>query len=154
MVLKIMWFMVDMITFIHTLAIFHLIVWTADPSTRLIIGFSIISEFQVRLPSGDEYTSVLNMIIVIRDNFDCITEWTMSPIIVSTDKKPLMTFIKDLHDSQEDSNMNELIRLVASGNQNTMAQIVTSISQEFNKMNMKNLHDALSSKYLFLTYVR
>ncbi|CAF3595141.1 unnamed protein product [Rotaria sp. Silwood1] len=119
--------------------IFNFLVWTNDPLQRLMIGFSFVPHFQVRLPAGDESTSVLNMIVQIRDSYDCIAEWTISSIVVIMDTKPLISLIKGLHGSSEEINNNPLIRLLASGNQNTMGQIITLISQEFNKMNIQNI---------------
>ncbi|CAF1106790.1 unnamed protein product [Rotaria sp. Silwood1] len=92
--------------------IFNFLVWTTDPLQRLMIGFSFVPYFQVRLPVGDE-----------------------------------PSLIKGLHGSSEEINNNPLIRLLASGNQNTMGQIITLISQELNKMNIQNIYNTLSSKY-------
>ncbi|CAF5043887.1 unnamed protein product, partial [Rotaria sp. Silwood1] len=123
----------------HEIKDYSVNVWTTDPLQRLMIGFSFVPHFQVRLPVGDESTSVLNMIVQIRDSYDCIAEWNISSIVVIMDMKPLISLIKGLHGSSEEINNNPLIRLLASGNQNTMGQIITLISQEFNKMNIQNI---------------
>ncbi len=44
---------------------------------------------------------------------------------------------------------NPIIQLLASGSQNTVGQIITSISQEFDKINNQAINNALSSKYPF-----
>jgi len=105
---------------------------------RLMIAFSSIEDFQVRLPAGDNETSLLNLIIHIRDKLDCITEvnLTVSVTLDSIDS------IKNLQDSTD----NSILQLLKSGSQNMVGQVVTSYSQEFNKMNSETIDKAVSSK--------
>jgi len=49
---------------------------------------------------------------------------------------------------------NPIVQLLSSGNQNTVGQILTSISQQFNKINTESLETAVSSKYqLIMLYI-
>jgi hypothetical protein len=49
---------------------------------------------------------------------------------------------------------NPIVQLLSSGNQNTVGQILTSISQQFNKINVESLETAVSSKYqLIILYI-
>jgi hypothetical protein len=49
---------------------------------------------------------------------------------------------------------NTIIQLLSSGNQNTVGQILTSILQQFNKINTESLENAVSSKYqLIILYI-
>jgi hypothetical protein len=47
-----------------------------------------------------------------------------------------------------DRNTNPLVQLLSSGSQNTIGQVINSISQEFNKMNEENIDKAVSSKII------
>ena len=54
-----------------------------------------------------------------------------------------------IHDIQTSSNgdtTNPIIQLLASGNQNIVGQVLTSISQQFNQMNNDLVDKAVSSK--------
>ena len=121
-------------------------VWSNNPSKRLPIAVSVLSNFQVRLPSGNNQTSELNMIIHVRDKFDCITPWNMSSVVVEKDKKMLDALNRTLQSSTTEINKNPLIKLLASGNQNVAGQIITIICQELNQMNRNYLYDVHLSK--------
>jgi hypothetical protein len=49
-----------------------------------------------------------------------------------------------------DRNNNPLVQLLSSEDQNTVGQVISSISQEFNKMNNENVDKAVSSKIINL----
>jgi hypothetical protein len=100
---------------------------------RTMIAFSFMSNFQVRLPAGDNQ----NLIIHIRDTLDCITEVNLNSTYIVSDNV-------DLIKSLQSSTNNPIAQLLISGNQNTVGQIITSISQEFNKMNNEMIDKATS----------
>jgi hypothetical protein len=114
-----------------------------------IIAFSSISTFQVRLPSGNNQTSLINLIIHIRDTLDCIAEYNMPSMIVASDSTLSSELMNNFRTSPNDIANNPIIQLLASGNQNTVGQIISSFSQEFNQMNNENIDKAVSSKSLF-----
>jgi hypothetical protein len=95
-----------------------------------MIGFSSISDFQVRLPAGENQT----LIIHIRDTLDCITEVNLTVNVVPD----TLDLIENLQTSTS--------QLLSSGNQNIVGQVITLISQEFNKMNSETIDKAVSSK--------
>ncbi len=127
--------------------------WTTDSSKRTIIVYSSISILQVRLPSGDDQTSLLHIIAYIRDQLDGITEFNMSSVSVVTDSVGINNLINDIQSSSNGITNNPIIQLLASGNQNTVGQILTSLSQEFNQMNNQNLNKAISSKFDFIIQI-
>ncbi|UJR21041.1 hypothetical protein I4U23_024141 [Adineta vaga] len=120
-------------------------VWTDDPSQRITIAFSSISTFQVRLPAGDNQTSSVHLFVQIRDTLDCITELNISSVIVISDTEGITNLINDIQSVSNATTTNPLLQILASGNQNVVGQLITSLSQEFNKMNEANLDKALSS---------
>jgi hypothetical protein len=120
--------------------------WTSEISTKTIIAYSSISTFQVRLPAGDNQTSLLYLIISIRDQLDGITEYNLSSVIVRLDLQELNNFINDI---EHLSNTNSIVQLLASENQNIVGQIITSFSQQLNQMNNQNINQAVSSKFRY-----
>ena len=123
-----------------------LIGYDDDYSLRKIIGFSFISQFDVRLSVENENISKINLIVEIRDRFDCITETNISSVTIQTDSSSLSQLINTFEDSSALLSDNSLVQLLSSGNQNTVGQILTSVSQQLNQINNKALEKAISSK--------
>ncbi len=121
--------------------------YTTDRSEEIIIAFSSVSEFQVRLPSGNDNTSILNLFVQISDILDCTTEYNMTSVIVTSDLLGINDLINTFENSPDSLTTNPFIQILASGNQNTVGQVLTSISQQFNKINIESLQNAVSSKY-------
>lgn len=122
----------------------YFIAWTNDPSKAVIVAFSPVATFQTRLPAGNDQTSALHLLVRIRDTRECITEWNMTSIYVAFDSAELNDLINDL-DSSSTSRINEnpTIRLLSSGNQNTVSQVINSLSQSFNKKTSENIDAAI-----------
>jgi hypothetical protein len=112
----------------------------------MIIAFSPVSTFQVRLPAGNDQTSLLNLIVQIRDVLNCITEYNMSSINVQPDLAGITSLVTSLQSSSVGLTNNPIVQLLSSENQNTIGQVIASVSQEFNKMNNENIDKAVSSK--------
>jgi hypothetical protein len=103
-----------------------ILVWTNDRWKLKIIAFSSISEFQMRLPAGNN-----NLIVHIQDPFYCITEYNISSSIhVRLDLKS--------------SNNNPFIEILSTGNQNTVGQTVISLSEQLNQINDETIDKAVS----------
>jgi len=113
-----------------------------------MIAFSFVSNFQVRLPCGNDNISLLNLVIYIRDTLDCITQFNMTSVIVTSDESSIFDLVNTFQNSRNLLTNNPFVRLLSSGNQNTVGQILTSISQEFNKINIEALDNAVSSEYI------
>jgi hypothetical protein len=124
-----------------------ILVWTTDVTQRVLVAFSSISTFQVRLPSGDNQTSLLNMAAFIQDTLDCSAEFDMPPISVIVDTDDITNLINVLGNSSNQASSNQFVQILSSGNQNAVGQVVTSLSQQFNTMNAGAVSDAVSSKY-------
>jgi hypothetical protein len=123
--------------------------YTTDRSQELMVAFSFISDFEVRLPAGNDNTSLLYLFIQIRDTLDCVNEFNMSSVIVTIDSSGISDLINTFQNSASSLTTNPLVQLLSSGNQNTVGQILTSLSQQFNKMNIESLQNAVSSQLLF-----
>jgi hypothetical protein len=113
-----------------------------------MIAFSLIPNFQVRLPAGNDNTSLVNLIIHIRNTLDCVTEYNLSSLSILPDTVEINNLINDLQQvSTSAANNNPILQLLASGNQNIVGQIIISLSQIFNQMNIESLENAVSGKY-------
>lgn len=112
-----------------------------------MIAFSSLSTFQVRLPVGNDQTSVLHWIIRIRDTLECVTESNISSIYVLPDSTGIKDLISDLQSTSSNTatTINPITQLLASGNQNTIGQVISSISQQFNTRNNESMNNAISS---------
>ncbi|CAF3751894.1 unnamed protein product, partial [Rotaria sp. Silwood1] len=124
---------------------YSLYVWTKYSLERLMIAFSPVSLFQVHLPVGDDQTFILNIVIYVRDLLDCLTEVNMSSVSVVPDSSAITNLINNLQSSSNSIQNNPIVQLLASGNQNIVGQVITSVSQQFNKMNSESLDNAASN---------
>ncbi|CAF4054709.1 unnamed protein product [Adineta steineri] len=119
--------------------------WTNNLSEQTIIAYSLVSTFQVRLPLGDDQTSLVHLTVYIRDTLDCITKFNLSSVTVTSDSIGITSLLNDIQNSPNQLTTNPIIQLLASGNQNIIGQVITSISQQFNRMNNKNIDQAISN---------
>jgi hypothetical protein len=118
-----------------------LIGWTTNPSDRVMLAFSWESEIQLVLPSTNDNTSLLNIVAYISDTYDCVTEFNMSSVLVEADLSAI--------DSLQNSTNNAFIQMLASGNQNRISQVITSISQQLNQINNLAIETAVGSKCIY-----
>ncbi|CAF1691430.1 unnamed protein product, partial [Adineta ricciae] len=91
---------------------YSLFYWSKDPTKQTIVAFSPISNFTVRLPSGN-----LHLLVQIRDLMNSIAEFNISSTISVTSKetKDFFVELRENHD------------------QNSIGQIISSISQQLNQ---------------------
>lgn len=118
---------------------------SAEPSQRLLIAFSSSSTFDVQLSAGQQPNSSVRLLVSIRDSCSCVTEWSLPSISVRADSKATSDLWNDLQRSRQALTTNPLVQLLSSGNQNTVGQVITSLSQQFNQINDDNLQNAIAS---------
>ncbi|CAF4003433.1 unnamed protein product [Adineta steineri] len=124
---------------------YSLYAWTTDISQRTIIAFSPEDNFQVRLPVGDNETSLLNLVVYVRDLVGSVTQVNISSVNVITDLAIINDLIDKITNLSSTITNNPIVRLLSSGNQNVVGQMITSLSQEFNQVNSENLDKAISN---------
>ena len=112
----------------------------------MIIAFSFLSEFQVRLSNGYDKTSSVNLFIEIRDRLDCVTEVNLTSVTIQSDSSILSQLINLFENSPTSLSTNSLVQLLSSENQNTVGQLLISISQQFNQISINAMNNAVSSK--------
>jgi hypothetical protein len=123
-----------------------MIAWTTDYSNQIIVGFTTQSTFQLRLPAGDDNNSFLNVTVHIRDMLNSVTKYNMQTIVVLPDSTEITALIDVVQQPGNEANSNLFVQLLASGNQNTVGQILTSLSRIFNKMSTENVESAVASE--------
>ncbi|UJR08943.1 hypothetical protein I4U23_013195 [Adineta vaga] len=109
--------------------------WRTDQSDRVMIAFSMLSTNEVLLSGTNENGSLLHIVANIRDIYDCVTEYNISSVFVESNFEEIESFLN--------STNNSFISMLASGNQNRISQIITSLSHEFNKINDQAIENAL-----------
>ena len=117
--------------------------WTMDYSDKVMLGFTTVYGFQLRLPVGDNTTFALNMSAHIRDALGSVTEYNMDTVVVAPDSIGIATFVNIVQQPDSKVNANPIVALLASENQNTISQVITSLSQLFNEMSSESVASAV-----------
>jgi hypothetical protein len=110
-----------------------------------MLAFTPTSLSQLRMLAGDGNTSSLNLIGNVRDTLDCVAEFNMTSVTIVPDSVGIASFVDAVQNLGSGITNNPLVQLLASGNQNTVGQVIVSLSQEFNKMNDQSVANAVSS---------
>ena len=109
-----------------------------------MFAFSAVSDFSIRLPSSDVNQTRLNLVVTVRDTLDCVVSVNLSTVVVSVDVSSISELVDQVSSSSNAVNGNSLARLLSSGNQNTVSQVITSLSQYFNQIDRQSTDDAVS----------
>ena len=115
----------------HSIKDYSLFYWETDPKKLTIVAFSVVPDFQVRLPSG-----YLHLVIHIRDQFNSYSRFNLSSIHISSNL----------------SEVNGLIRILSTTDINTNTQILSSISHELNQLNDENIRQAVSGTFFSFVF--
>ena len=107
-----------------------------------MIAFSTVSDFQIRLSSENP----IHLVVSIRDTLDCVTLFNLSLITIVVDNSPINGLMDTLINSPQALTSNALVQLLSSGTQNAVGQVITAISQQFNRISTQAVEDTLSSK--------
>ena len=122
--------------------------WTQNQAQPIMIAFSVLPNFSVRLPASTDNTSLLMLGMSIRDTFDCAVELNLSSVMVVADTTEIDRFISAINTSSNGSTSSLLVRVLGSGNQNAISQVTTLLAQRFNDINTENFAFALQGKNL------
>ena len=106
--------------------------WTTSRDDRTMIAFSYLPTMSLRLPAGPTNSSSLQLIVIIRDQLDCVMEVDLPSVIVRTDSVEIDQFLQSLQTSNFALNSIPLVQILSSGNQNAVGQVLSSLSQQFN----------------------
>ena len=111
-----------------------------------MVAFSSVSDFQIRLSSENPNEIFIHLVVSIRDTRDCVTLFNLSLVTIVVDASPINELMDTLLNSPQALTSNPLVQLLSSGNQNAVGQVITAISQQFNRISAQAVEDALSSK--------
>lgn len=117
--------------------------WTTNPAEKTILAFSSVPTITLRLPAGNNNQSEVHIVAYIRDTMDGVTEFNISSVIVMPDFEQINNLVDSL---QKSSTNNSIIQALASGNQNVVGQVISSVSREFNRINNETVEKAIASK--------
>lgn len=131
---------------IHEQVSHEILGWKSSSSERMMIAFSTMLIFQVRLPVGDRNTSLLHLMVEIRDLLNCVAEFKMDPLVVTQNTQAMDEFIDSLDYSNVGNTKNVLVDLLTSGHPNTVSQVAMVVAQVLHTRNEENLENALNSK--------
>ena len=112
-----------------------------------MITFSSLPTMPMRLPAGQTNASALQLIVVIRDQLDCVSEVNLSSVVVRTDSAETEQLIQSLETSSNTPSNSPLAQILSSGNQNAVGQVLSSLSQQFNDINTQALQSAADSEF-------
>jgi len=111
----------------------------------MMIGFSLTAAFKLRLPIWNNKSSLINIDVYIRDKYDCITEYYILPLYVFEESKEIENWFKNFKDSKNDLTKTSFVNGLLIGNENDIGRILTSVSQQFNKINNDSLNNVVWS---------
>ena len=126
---------------------FDLIVNSAKPSEQVMLAFTTMNISNIQLPAGYGNTSSINLTVHIRDVLNCVKEFYMDPIVVIPHNEAIDELINAIKQPNHLKTNNSIIRALASGHPNTVGQLVTLLSQEFNMRNKQELESVIASMY-------
>ena len=96
----------------------------------------------LRLPAGPTNSSTLHLIVVIRDQMDCVMEVDLPSVVVQVDSAETDQLLRSLQTPSSTLSNNPLVQILSSGNQNAVGQVLSSLSQQFNDINTQALESA------------
>jgi hypothetical protein len=110
----------------------------------MILAHTTNSIISLQLPASIDPTTQFYTVVHIRDKFDCIREVHLSPVTVLADISAIEHFVDILQYSNDDP----IWKVLISNDQNTVGQMITSISQIFTEMNYQMIENVAQSKQI------
>jgi len=102
----------------------------------------------VRLPAGDRETSAIYLIVQIQDQLNCIKEYcNPKPVYVSDQIVGIQNLFDDFKNSKTNlSTNNSLSDILSNANENDAAEMISSISEQFNKVDYNGSIESSNSE--------
>ncbi|CAF4491135.1 unnamed protein product, partial [Rotaria magnacalcarata] len=109
--------------------------WATHAEQRVILGSTISSLFELRLPVGCGNASLMNVIVQIRDQLNSMTEANLPAVSVIPTRTSIDSFIKAMKVASTMSSTDPLVELLSKNNSVLTGQVITTVSQVLNEMN-------------------
>lgn len=107
--------------------------WTKNQSEKLMFSYTKESRIEVQLSPGDEKSFLINIQIVIRDQFYCQTYFHINSLTVLSD----LTLLNNLEESIANQTIENLFFYT---NRNEMTQRILSLSIQLNQKSFHQTH--------------
>ena len=104
-----------------------------------MLAFSTDSIYHLRLPASIDQTS-FHIVVQIRDTFDSMTEFHLTPVTILTSISAFWESINSLQGF--------ILQALVSGNHSVVGQTISLISHLLNNLHDQHLKTLLESKYL------
>jgi hypothetical protein len=119
-----------------------------NDTQRLMIAYSGVPQFRLRLPSSVDNTSSINVVMQIQDVLNCVTEYHLISIVIIPDTGEVNSLADSLQQQNNQSlTVNPTVQRLSGGNPNTIAQVLMSVSQVFNGVSDEIATKAVSSEH-------
>lgn len=120
--------------------------WTTDPAERTMLAFSFDPTIELRLPATANNQTYSHIVGSVRNTLNSQREFNVSSVVVIVDSTTITDLVENVQNSTDQFINNPLVNILTNGNQNTVSQIITSLSQEFNQINDQIIDAAIARK--------
>ena len=107
--------------------------WRQNVSDLVMFAFSPDATLEVFFPAYPENSSLLHLVVFVRDRFDCVTEVNVSSVTIDPEPNTIETFINRFNDTTNET----FTRLLTTLNQNLISQVIVSVSQVLPQQSMR-----------------
>ena len=115
-----------------------------------MLASAMVAHFELRLPPGDNETSLLNMCVDIRDTRNSIVRYPLPTITITSNEDTVNEKVDQLQTPLHNaSDINDILGLIINGGQFSLEQVLISLSQVINTINEHDIENAIQSKSTF-----
>ena len=118
--------------------------WSTNPTDRVMLAFSIESDIQLLLPAVDGNGSTLNLVVSVRDRYDCVTEVDFASVTVDEDVTLINQFVDYVQTHNDTSVKSFFAGQLSSDNQNRRSQAAVTLSQHFTLASLQAVQTAVT----------
>ena len=112
----------------------------------MLLAFSFVPTIELRLPPAMNNQSFVQIVGLIRDKLDCVKEFDIASLLVIPDSKTIIDLVDSSYNASDQLINNPLVSILTNGNQNTVSQVISSLSQIFNQVNDQIIDTAVSGQ--------
>lgn len=109
----------------------------------MTLGSTTTEMFKLRLPPGNGNTSLINVIVHVRDVFDAVNETHIATVPVTPDMTEITEFIEIIKNRSIITSVsayeNSIVQLLFQSNLDVTTQVITIVSQMLNEINIKSM---------------
>jgi hypothetical protein len=103
-----------------------------------MIDYTTLNSIQVRISIDDLNSSLVQSIVYVKDEFDCVAELNFSSVFIESDMNNIFSLITSIQSGTINFS-NSLFEILYGGNQNDICQMLTSVGEILNTLAEQNL---------------